>query len=550
MLARADVPQREERPLQARRDALGQLDDRRNGADGGRLRLGALRPRTAVRARPHKRRFATRVRRDGREPPSPGPSQADGCAHARGGRRHAEAVHLHVHPSRRRFRVQPPLRLPSRAGPLARRAVPVRRDRRHRARVAALGAPRRQHRPARVDPARGHALHRHRDVQCDAGVPVEPRCLLLHGLERGRAAPDRLLPADRGDPVEAARRGGGARCRDRDGTRFPARELDRALADPELRLADHVVLRCSHGAAADRAQPLHPRVAALPVRKRAGGGGPQRAPRVRDHRLRTPRRGRPVGTLRPGAGARQRLPSPLSHDHPGADPLRPCLGARELRLPRLAAGVPGKGRRQRRTGDHCPRQGRPVRDPGRCRRRLALRALEQSLDLDPRGCARGGRARGLRRLRRHDRASLRVVHRPPGRAARRDVGDGVCARPLCRRDLPDRDPRSRLGSRRRRDEARRGDRSRDRGRLLGAARCRWRSPARGGAGRACRRAADVRRDRDAGEAARGDLGGRASTCTAANRPAARGRAPRGRQPSRPRARSRGGRSESAASSTP
>ena len=512
---------------------MGQLDDRRDGADARRLRVCALRPRAAVRAGPNRGRLSTRVRRDGREPLSPGASQANGRPDARSGGGHSEAVHVHVHPSRRRVGVRPALCVASRAGPLARGTVPVCRNHRHGSRVAALGPARRQHRPPRGDPARGDTLHRHRDVQCDAGVPVEPRRMLLHGVERGWAPSDRLLAAC-GDELEfqlpgsATRRGGSAGRRHRNGTRLPACELDRPLADPALRLADHVVLRRSDGTPVDRAQPLHPRVGAVPVRERAGRGGAQRVPRLRDHRLRTSCRGRLAHAVRPRAGIRQRLPSPLPHDHPGPDPLRPRLGTRELRFPRLAPGVPGKDRRECRAGHDGPRQGGPLRDSGLGRRRLALRALEQSLDVDPRSCTRGGRPRGLRRLRRHDRAPLGGVHGPAGRAARRHVGNRIGTRAVRRRDLPDRDPRSRLGSCCRRDEARRRDRSRDRGRLLGASRCCRRGSARGRPGRARRRLARVRRDRDARQAARGDLGGRAT-----RDPAARGRAARDRTRSLP-----------------
>ena len=103
------------------------------------LRRGSVRAGAALlagqgvgveRARVHRPRF---------EPSRRGAHQAAARTDARCRDRHPEAVHLHLHPPRGRERIQPELADPPRARPLAGGALPVRRDRRHRARLADLG---------------------------------------------------------------------------------------------------------------------------------------------------------------------------------------------------------------------------------------------------------------------------------------------------------------------------------------------------------------------------------------------------------------------------
>ena len=279
----ADVHQRAAHGLHAGRHAVRPVDGHRHGPDRPRLRVRALRTGAAVLARQGVGVERARVHRARLEPPQPGAHQAAAGADARGGHRHAEAVHLHLHPSRGRERVQPELAEPPRAGSLAGGPVPVRRDRRNGARLADLGLPRRPDRPPRLDPAGRDVLHRHRHVQRDARVLGEPGRLPVHGHERRRPAADRLLAARRDDPRQAQRRDRRARRRRRHRARVPDRELDRALADPDLQLADHVVLRHPDRPRADRAQPLHPRIAALPARERPPRRGPRGDAVVRHH---------------------------------------------------------------------------------------------------------------------------------------------------------------------------------------------------------------------------------------------------------------------------
>ena len=111
---------------------------------------------------------------------------------------------------------------------------------------------------------------------------------------------------------------------------------------------------------------------------------------LRDRRRRSgradPERAR---AARSSPGSRASSARPYRAITPVLIALRPRVGARELRLPRLAAGLRREERRQRRAGDDDPRQGGAVRDSGLGRRRLALRPLEQPRDADSRRRGRG-----------------------------------------------------------------------------------------------------------------------------------------------------------------
>ena len=347
------------------------------------------------------RDVAARVRGDRRRPAYCGAHQADGRPDARRRGRHAEAVHLHVHPPGRRGGVQPALCLASGAGPLARRALPVRRDRRHRPRLAPLGPARRRDRAA--------------------------RSLLLAATLFIGTAMCAAMPAFHWNLVACFFMGMSA------GGLLPIAYSLLAETIPARRRGEAVVLVAGIGTAlgfllaswtAHWLIPTYgwrimwffgiPTGLALILLNRYIPESPRflfsrgRADEahdvlrsVRDHRLGAPGRRTELGAVEPGFASVFRG---RTRAHPGPVALRPRVGARELRLPRLAAGLRREERRQRGAGDDDPRKGGAVRDPRLVRRRVALRPLEQPRDADPRGRARGGSAPRLRR---------RHVGRPP-----------------------------------------------------------------------------------------------------------------------------------------
>ena len=136
-------------------------------------------------------------------------------------------------------------------------------------------------RAARGDPAVGADVHRHRDLRRDAGLRLEPRDVLPDGRLGRRPAADHLHADGRNRAGRAPRLAAGGAGRRRHLGRLPAGGRLGRAAGAGIQLARAVAAGPADRAGHHLPGPLHPRVAALPVQRRARRRGARGARALR-----------------------------------------------------------------------------------------------------------------------------------------------------------------------------------------------------------------------------------------------------------------------------